>query len=106
MSVYVRSDSPFYWLRLEGHKDAKGGKLREPTKILVDADTPEQRKRNRALAESAYHARMHELAFGSLKPRSGSRPLPTGTASTSCRSAAAASAKKDCSSTWCGSSAR
>jgi integrase len=68
MGVYTRPDSPVYWLRLEGHRNALGKPLRERTTIRADADTPQQRRDNRALAEQTYHARMHELAAGRLKP--------------------------------------
>lgn len=62
MGVFTRPDSRYYYLRLEGYTDARGNKLREKTKIRSDADTPQQRKANRALAEQLYHARMTELA--------------------------------------------
>lgn len=63
MGVYVRRDSPYYWLLLE-RKHQKP--LRQPTKIWVRTDTPEQTKENRRTAESAYHAAMLDLAKGTL----------------------------------------
>ena len=68
MGVFSRPDSPFYWLWLEGHTNDRGKPWRERTDIRRDADTPQQRKDNRALAETTYHARMHELAAGDLRP--------------------------------------
>jgi hypothetical protein len=62
MAVYVRKDSPNFWVLLEGHADASGNSLKEPTKIRIDAPTPQQRKDNRSLAEAHYHTRMTELA--------------------------------------------
>lgn len=62
MGVYVRPDSPYYWLRLEGYLDERGNPLREATRTRRDAVTPSQRKDNRALAERTFHDRMHALA--------------------------------------------
>jgi integrase len=68
MGVYIRSNSPYYYLWLDGHRDERGRPLREATKIRTDAPTPQQRKDNRQAAEQAYHARMTELARGTLQP--------------------------------------
>lgn len=62
MGVYARTDSPYYWLRLDGYVDARGNPLRESTRARRDAPTPVQRKENRALAERIFHDRMHALA--------------------------------------------
>jgi hypothetical protein len=64
MGLYVREDSPFYWMLLDGYRTPQGRPLREKTKVRHDAPTSQQRKDNRALAEQAYHARMTELAKG------------------------------------------
>jgi hypothetical protein len=59
MGVYVRSDSPFFWLLLE-RPGQKG--IRESTGIPVNGGTPPQSKVNRQLAEQAYSVRMADLA--------------------------------------------
>jgi integrase len=59
MGVVQRRDSPWYWLNLER---AGQRPLRESTRIAVAGATPEERKRNRALADAAYRARMGDLA--------------------------------------------
>ncbi len=58
MSVYRRKDSPYYWLWLERRGQPA---LQESSKIRIKGATPEQTKRNRQLAEDAYHQRMTEL---------------------------------------------
>jgi integrase len=63
MGVFVRDDSPFYYLWLE--RAGPGGTgIKEPTDIRRDAPLAVQRKENRALAEQRYHDRMTELARG------------------------------------------
>ena len=59
MSVYTRTDSPFYWLALERPKRRP---LRESTRIPVDGGSRAQTQRNRALAAEVYAARMGDLA--------------------------------------------
>jgi len=75
MGIYIRTrtahgrkvpDSPFFWMALDGHQDARGNPLRESTGIRHDAPTPDQRNDNRALAKEIYHARMLELARGEV----------------------------------------
>lgn len=61
MGVFVRRDSPFYQLWLEGY-----GK--EPTKLRVDAPTAARRRENKLLAEQRYHQRMTELARDQIAP--------------------------------------
>ena len=59
MGVYIRQDSPFYWLLLErpGQKP-----LYEPTKIPHAARSAEVRKQQRQLAQDVYISRMNDLA--------------------------------------------
>lgn len=57
MGLYVKSNSPFWWMTLEGH-----GRLRESTGIRRDASSAQMRKALRAQAEEVYHARMVQLA--------------------------------------------
>lgn len=57
MGAYIRPDSPYWWLWLEGHG-------REPTKIRHDARSSVQRKALRDQAEAIYHARMVQLERG------------------------------------------
>lgn len=59
MSVYIRHDSPFYWILLErpGQKPVK-----QSTKIPVHAHSAEIRKQNRQDAEDVYAAAMGDLA--------------------------------------------
>lgn len=61
MGVYVRKDSPFYWLLLErpGQKP-----LREKTAIPHAAHTTKVGKQNRQTADDLYTLRMGELARG------------------------------------------
>lgn len=59
MGVFVRDDSPFYWLRLER---PNGPALREPTKIPKNAYSAEVQKANRQAAQDVYAVRMAELA--------------------------------------------
>ncbi len=58
MSVYVRTDSPYYWLLIprEGQKP-----LRIKTKIHVKAATPEQTREHKRLADGVCH---HERLCG------------------------------------------
>jgi integrase len=74
VGVYVRDDSPVYWLLLDGYRTASGAPLRERTKIRRDAKTALQRKDNRALAEQEYHARMTALAKGAPIAAAGKVP--------------------------------
>lgn len=62
MGVYIRRDSPYFWIRLDGVN------RRERTKIRIDAPTATQRKENRRLAEEWYHRRMTEVARGLVDP--------------------------------------
>lgn len=57
MAIYIKSNSPFYWMLLEGT-----GRKRESTGIRRDAVSPAVRKANLAAAEAVYHARMTQLA--------------------------------------------
>lgn len=59
MGIYVRQDSPFYWMLLErpGQKPVK-----QSTKIPVHAHSAEIRKQNRQDAEDVYAAAMGDLA--------------------------------------------
>ncbi len=57
MSLYEKSDSPFWWMLLEGTE-----RRRESTGIRRDAPTSEKRLLARAQAEEVYHARMVQLA--------------------------------------------
>lgn len=72
MGVYVRKDSPVYWLLLDGYRTVSGAPLREKTKIRVDAPTALGRKDNRKLADQAYHDRMTALAKDAGAP--GAKP--------------------------------
>lgn len=56
MGVFVRPDSPWYWVYLES------AKKKERLGIRHDADDPDIRKANRAAAEAVYHARLTQLA--------------------------------------------
>lgn len=56
MGIYTRPDSPYYWVHFEGTK------RRENTKVLVQAPTDAERRENRQLAESIYHAGMADRA--------------------------------------------
>jgi len=59
MGVFVRRDSPFYYLLLE----REGQKaIRRKTKILHTASSPQQTKENKRLAQTAYHRAMTALA--------------------------------------------
>ena len=58
MGVYIRRDSPFYWLWLEGT-----ARPRVNTKIPIGANEF-SRQENRQIAEQAYHALMGDLARG------------------------------------------
>src|SRR5436190_14106103 len=69
MGIFVRDDSPWFWMFLEG------AKRKERIAIRHDATDPDTRKANRAAAESIYHARMVQLA----KQRAG---VPIDTART------------------------
>jgi len=57
MALYLRPDSPFWWMLLEGT-----GRQKESTGIRRDARAPALRKQNREAAEEIYHARMTQLA--------------------------------------------
>lgn len=59
MGVYIRRDSPFYWLLLERPGQPA---LKESTKIPHAAPDTFTRKEQRIRAEQAYHKRMHDLA--------------------------------------------
>lgn len=73
MGVYKRSDSPFFWILLDGFTDAKGNPLRERTRIRSDAPSPQLRKANRTLADHHYFARMAQLAGGNIPGRKPQR---------------------------------
>lgn len=61
MGVVTRTDSKYFWLTLE----RKGQRpIREATRILARASSPQQAKENRRLAEQIYSIRMSELARG------------------------------------------
>lgn len=62
IGVFKPVDSPYFWLWLDGHNDARGRPLREKTDVRADAPTPVLRKENRALAERRFHERMTQLA--------------------------------------------
>lgn len=64
MGVFIRKDSPYYWLLLEraGQKP-----LRKKTDILHAPTTPELVKENRRLATLAYHRDMNALAKHTLE---------------------------------------
>jgi hypothetical protein len=62
MGVYVRPDSRFYWLWLEGHR------RKERTNIPVLCGTPHE-ARARRLAERLYAIRMLELAEQEIEDR-------------------------------------
>jgi integrase len=59
MAVFVRPDSPYYWMWLE--VSGRPG-LRENTRVPVDGGTEQQTKDNRKLAQAIYAARMGDLA--------------------------------------------
>lgn len=59
MGVYVRKDSPYYWVLLERRGQSP---LCQSTHVLRDARTAEGRKQQRHLAEAVYIARMNDLA--------------------------------------------
>ena len=61
MGIYIRPDSPFWWMLLEGH-----GRMKASTGIRHDASAPAIRKALRAQAEEVYHARMVQLARGKV----------------------------------------
>lgn len=58
MGVFIRADSPYYYLWLE---TAPPGREREKTKIKIGTTTA-QRQTSRKLAEDLYHQRMNALA--------------------------------------------
>lgn len=58
MGVFIRDDSPYFYLYLEPTGE------KEPTRIRHDAPTPEQRKDAKARAVIQYHDRLKELAEG------------------------------------------
>lgn len=60
MGVYVRKDSPFYWLYLERPRGQRG--IHEPTKIARAAPTRMARTIARDQANELYTLRMAELA--------------------------------------------
>ena len=62
MGLYVRPDSPYFWMLLEGRTDATGNALREKTKIRRDGNTPALRRDARELALVVYHERMLALS--------------------------------------------
>jgi integrase len=57
MGLFVKANSPFWWMLLEGH-----GRKRESTGIKREASSAQVRKALRAQAEEVYHARMVQLA--------------------------------------------
>lgn len=59
MGVYIRRDSPFYWVLLERHDQPA---LKESTKIPIDAPDAMSRKLLRQQAQDIYNARMTALA--------------------------------------------
>jgi hypothetical protein len=61
MGAYIRADSPFYWLLLEGTPSH-----RRPTKIRHTTPSPQQTKENKRLAQLAYHKAMAALTKRSL----------------------------------------
>lgn len=63
MGVFVRADSPFYWLLLERSGEKP---VRRATKIRHSPTTQQQRLENRKTAEVAYNAAMLALAKGDL----------------------------------------
>lgn len=68
MGVFVRPDSKYYFLWLDGHTDAAGRPLREKTDVLIDAPSATERKENRARAERLWHRRMVELSDDGHRP--------------------------------------
>lgn len=69
MSVYVRGDSPYFWMLLEGFTDARGNPLREKIDVRRDAPTPTLRKEARQQADVRYHERRLELTRdGTVRP--------------------------------------
>jgi hypothetical protein len=59
MGLFKRSDSPFWWMLLEGT-----GRKKENTRIRHDGSSATLRKQQAAQAEEIYHARMTQLAKG------------------------------------------
>jgi integrase len=57
MSLFIRKDSPYWWILLEGH-----GRKKESTGIRHHATSAQVRKALREQAEEYYHARMVQLA--------------------------------------------
>jgi integrase len=59
MGLFKRTDSPFWWMLLEGT-----GRKKENTRIRHDGSSATLRKQQEAQAEEIYHARMTQLAKG------------------------------------------
>lgn len=59
MSVYVRNDSPYYWMLLERPRQKP---IYESTKIPVASNSPELRKQQKHDAHDVYASRMAALA--------------------------------------------
>ena len=59
MGIYIRPDSPFFWICLERPRRRP---VRESTGVPIDGGTPEQTRQNRRLAQESYAARMGDLA--------------------------------------------
>jgi integrase len=62
MALYLRPDSPFYWMHLEGFRDGRGRPLQASTKVRHDAPTPTLRREAKQQAEVVYHERMLALS--------------------------------------------
>src|SRR5688572_25475052 len=60
MGLYLRTDSPYWWMHLEGHGQ-------ESTRVRHAARSAEVRKKQRELAEDIYRARMGDLARAAHK---------------------------------------
>jgi integrase len=71
MGIYTRSDSRYYWMWLE--RPGRSA-LRKSTRVLVDAETPGQRRDQRLLADQIYRAAMGDLARRRHKLPDDERP--------------------------------
>lgn len=70
MGVYIRGDSPYYWLLLERDGEKP---IRKATKIPHAPTTKQQKAENRIQAEKKYHDEMQSLAKGDLGEDDGSK---------------------------------
>jgi len=61
MGLYRRTDSPFWWIHIDGTD------IKESTKVPHAATSAAIRKQNRELAQQIYHARMGDLARATHK---------------------------------------